>query len=46
MKRHRPQKAILTLFLVLAAGSVSATDLVIHAGTLIDGISDSSKKDV
>ncbi len=46
MKHHRPQKLALTLLLVLAAGSGAGADLVIHAGTLIDGISDSPKKDV
>jgi imidazolonepropionase-like amidohydrolase len=46
MRHHRPQKTALTLLLVLAAGSVGATDLVIHAGTLIDGVSDAPRKDV
>ncbi len=46
MKYHRPQKTILTLVLVLVAGSVGAADLVIHAGSLIDGLSDSPQKDV
>jgi len=40
MKYYRPHKAKLTLFLVLATGSVAANDFVIHAGTLIDGISE------
>ena len=46
MKQYRLKNIALTLILVLTAASVGAADLVIHAGTLIDGISDSPRKDV
>ncbi len=46
MKQYRLKNIALTLILVLTAASVGAADLVIHAGTLVDGISDSPRKDV
>ena len=46
MRHHRPQKTTLTLLLILAAASVGASDLIIHAGTLIDGVSDSPRTGV
>jgi len=39
-------RALLALLTVLAAGSAAARDIVIHAGTLIDGIADTPRRQV
>ncbi len=46
MKRQVPWKTMLAVSLALATGSVAAKDLVIHAGTLIDGVSETLRHQV
>jgi imidazolonepropionase-like amidohydrolase len=46
MKRWCAQSSCLVLVLVLCAGAGGARDLVIHAGTLIDGVADVPRRQV
>jgi len=46
MNQRRPMTTILCVSALLAAGTVVAKDVVIHAGTLIDGVSATARQQV
>jgi imidazolonepropionase-like amidohydrolase len=46
MKQHRPMTAILCVSALIAGGTASAGNVVIHAGTLIDGVSATPRQQV
>src|SRR6185312_1925431 len=46
MKRSRAHRLVLALTLALLSAAGNAKDLVIHAGTLIDGVADTPRRQV
>ncbi len=46
MNHYRQQRTLVAFFLCLICGSAAAADLVIHAGRLIDGVSDKAQTEM